>query len=210
MEILGILRKIDNIDVAKEYLLGILIFLRALGYSSLLLAIDEFEYLFSLVPRTQYSIYLALLRGLYDFPLGIPIRVNFDKVAKLVLFIAISEDGWRHLEELEKRETLTGGPISALLDRIDEITLLTVFDKNSTRQLIEKRLSYNRIKGKFEDEPLIPFTEDFVDLIYKKTQGNPRKIIELCGHILDAGLADRVPILDKEYAEKVIEERGLV
>lgn len=203
---LEILRKIDSVDIAKEYLAGILGFVKKLGYSTLLLAVDEFEYLFSLVPRTQRSIYIALLRGLYDFPLGMSKKVN--DIANMTFFIAVSESGWRFLGEMEKKELSTGGPIVPLLDRIDAKTILGVFNKDQTRKLIEKRLRYNRIEGRYEDKPLIPFTEDFVDFIYEKTVGAPRDIIVRCGHVLDVGLAERVSLLTKEFAQKALEERG--
>jgi len=203
---LGVLRKIEKIDIAKEYVAGILGFIKGLGYTTLLLAIDEFEYLFSLVPRAQHGIYLALLRGLYDFPVGI--SKNVGNIANMVLFIAVSDDGWRHLLDLEKAETSTGGPIVPLRRRIDAEITLGAFDYHQTRELIEKRLSFNRIEGKYEDQPLIPFTEDFVDFIYKKIEGVPEKIIVRCDHVLDAGLAENVPLLDKEFAQRVLEERG--
>jgi len=203
---LGIIRKIENIDIAKEYFAALLCFMKNLGYKALLLAVDEFEYLFSLVPKSQHSIYIALLRGLYDFPSGIDIEP--ENIANIVFFIAVSEDGWTSLKEMEKREISVGGPTVALLDRIDPPTVLRAFNKVQTRELIIKRLKYNRIAGKFEDKPLIPFTEDFVDFIYEKTRGEPRAIITRCGHVLDAGLAKRVPLLTREFAQEVLKERG--
>lgn len=202
---LGILRKIESVDVAKEYLAAILILIRKLGYNTLLLAIDEFEYLFGLVPKSQHSIYIGLLRGLYDFPMGV---TEVGNLANLVFFISISESGWNSLKELENRERFIGGPTVPLLDRADATTILGVFDKSQTHDLIKMRLKYNRIKGKFEDEPLIPFTEDFVDFIYEKTEGEPRAIIVRCGHVLDAGRAERIPLLNKEFAQRLLEERG--
>jgi len=203
---LEVLRKIESIDIAKEYLLGILGFIKRLGYTTLLLAIDEFEYLFSIVPRTQHGIYLALLRGLYDFPIGMSEEVN--NIANIVLFIAMAEDGWRNLKEMEKREASSGGPIQPLLRRIDAETTLSVFDKKQTRELVEKRLRYNRIGGKYVDKPLIPFTDDFVDFIFENTNGMPGDIIVRCGQVLDEGLAKTVSILNKEFAQKALEERG--
>lgn len=203
---LEILRKINSVDIAKEYLAGILGFIKKLGYNTLLLAVDEFEYLFSLVPRTQRSIYLALLRGLYDFPLGMSTKVN--DIANMTFFIAVSESGWNSLGEMEKKEESTGGPIMPLLDRIDAKTTLGVFDKDQTRELIKNRLRFNRIEGRYENKPLIPFAEDFVALIYEETRGEPRATIVRCGHVLDVGLAERVSLLNKEFAQKALKERG--
>jgi hypothetical protein len=207
LEKLDILRKIDDIDIAKEYLAGFLIFLRKLGFQSLLLAVDEFEYLFSLVTRSQYNIYLALLRGLYDFPMGLNKRIEPNEIANMVFFIAVSEDGYRRLKELEKQENFGGGPIQPLMDRIDAEITLGSFDRKSTESLVENRLRFNRIKGKFEGKPLIPFTEDFVDFIYKKTNGELRDIIYLCSQVLDVGLEKGVTQLDANFAQKALEER---
>lgn len=203
---LGIMRKIESIDIAKEHLAAILCFMKNLGYKSLLLAIDEFEYLFSLVTKSQYGIYLALLRGLYDFPVGLDI--TSDKLANMLLFIGISEDGWNKLQEIEKKEILEGGPTQPLMRRVDLKTTLLNFDRKSTEALIKKILSYNRTTKKFEENPLIPFTKDFVDYIYGLTEGLPSAIKVRCAHVLDAGLADRVPLLTRKYAQKVLEERG--
>lgn len=203
---LGVIRKIENIDVAKEYLAAILCFIKNLGYKGLLLAVDEFEYLFSLVTKSQHSIYIALLRSLYDFPVGL--NIELEEIANMVFFIAISEDGWSSLKEMEKRETSIGGPTVPWLDRADAATTLGVFDKNQTLELIEKRLRFNRVKGKFEADPLIPYTEDFVDFIYERTGGEPRAITVRCSQVLEAGLAERIPLLNNEFAQRVLEERG--
>ena len=203
---LGILRKIENIDIAKEYLAAILCFMKNLGYKSLLLSTDEFEYLFSLVSKTQYSIYLALLRGLYDFPVGL--SITSDKLANMIFFIGISEDGWNKLQEIEKKEISEGGPTRPLMRRVDIKTTLLNFDIQNTEELIEKVLRYNRVTEKFEKDPLIPFTKDFVNYIHELTNGLPSAIKVRCAQVLDAGLADRVPLLTGEYAQKVLEERG--
>jgi len=203
---LGIMRKIENIDIAKEHLAAILCFMKNLGYKSLLLAIEEFEYLFSLVSKSQYSVYLALLRGLYDFPMGLDI--SSDKLANMVFFIGISEDGWNKLQEIEKKEISEGGPTRPLMRRVDLKTTLLNFDRKNTEELIKKILRYNRVTGKVEEDPLIPFTKDFVDYIYELTEGLPSAVKVRCAQVLDAGLADRVSLLTREYAQKVLEERG--
>jgi len=205
MKNLGIIRKLDSIDILKEYLAAILCFLKNLGYNSLLLAIDEFEYLFSLVTKSQQSIYIALLRSMYDFPVGISIEP--ESLAKMVFFIAISEEGWAGMQEIEKRETAIGGPTVPLQERIGSKITLGTFNKGQTRELIEKRLKFNR-EGKFEDKPLIPFTKDFVDYIYEQTGGVPRMITVRCGQVLDAGIAERIPLLDSKFAKRILEERG--
>lgn len=205
---LGVVRKISSIDIAKEYLIGILYLLKASGFSTLVVAVDEFEYLFSIVTKSQQSIYLAVLRELYDLQVNIPKKLR-NMMTNMVFFIATSRAGWTHLEDLEKKETSIGGPIVPLKRRVTDKISLEGLSKQDSRKLIERRLSFNRIRGKYENKPLIPYTEDFVDYIFKLTGGAPGDIIKRCDHILDMGLERRVPRLSAEFAKEVFKERGL-
>ena len=202
---LEVVRKIDDIEVAKEYLTDFLYLLKSSGFSTLLLVIDEFEYLFSLVSKANQSIYLAVLRGLYDLIIQKP---KTENIANILFFIAVSNDGWRRMQDLEKREASIGGPINPLMRRVYSKLTLKAFSKVNTEKLIEKRLSLNRITGEFAREPLIPFTKDFVDYVYKLTGGRPSDIITRCDHVLDVGLELRVQRLTEHFAKQVFEKRG--
>lgn len=203
MRKIGVLRKIDDIDIAKEYFKGLLYLLKLTGFSTLVLAIDEFEYLFSLVTKAQQPIYLAALRKLYDLPL----RLNGDKLANIAFFLAVSKSGAAKLRELEKIEIGMEAAAVPLMRRVSLEKELDPLSKEATKELVAKRLKYNRTKGKFEKYPLIPYTEDFVGFIYKSTAGDPGDIVKKCGHILDLGLKYRVAALNKEFAKKALQER---
>jgi len=200
---IGVLKKIDKIDIAKEYFFGFLMFLRKLDYKTLLLAIDEFEGLFALVSKSQQAIYVALLRSLYDFPMGINIQ---GEIANLLLFFGISEAGWSSLQEMEKKENAIGGPTVPFMDRVEKSIVLTNLNLHHTTELIERRLKFNRIDGDFAKEPLIPFTTDFVEFIFEVTEGVPRYIIETCGLVLDEGISKKVNRLDRKFADNVLKE----
>jgi hypothetical protein len=131
---------------------------------------------------------------------------EIDDIAKIAMFLAISGDGYRRLNEMEKQEVAIGGPTRPLFDRIDFQTNLGVLTKESARELIVKRLHYDRI-GRKHPDPLIPFDESFIDLIWDVTKGNPRDIIEKCGHVLDAGIEMGITHLDRITAEKLLAER---
>lgn len=204
---LGILRKIDDVEIGKEYLAGLLLLLKRHGAKSILFAIDEFEYLFSLIPKSQRTIYLALLRGLYDFPLGVPVA-QVD-VAKLTMFIAISQDGWRMLGDMEEQEREQGGPIQPLMRRVTLTSTLNPFTKKETRELIQQRLSYDRVRGVSKSKPLIPFTEDFVDFVFEEGRGELSRTIDICDHVLDAGIERAVSPLNKRFAKTVMADRNL-
>lgn len=201
-------RKINNVDIAKEYLIGILYLLKASGFSTLVVAADEFEYLFSIVTKPQRSTYLAVIRELFDLQVNIPEKLR-NMTANMAFFIATSIDGKTGLDEMEKKERSMGGPTVPLKRRITDTILLEGLGKEDSRKLIEIRLSFNRIKGRYEDKPLIPYTEDFVDYISKQTMGVPANIIVRCDHVLDMGLEQRVSRLSAEFAKEVFRERGL-
>ena len=209
LRLMNVIRKIIDVDIAKEYLTGLLYLLKTSGFSTLAVAVDEFEYLFSLVPRPSQSIYLALFRRLYDLPVRIPEELQ-SRIANMVLFVGVSEDGMRRLTELEDVERSTGGPIRPLMRRVADKVRLGALSKKYVKKLIERRLSLNRIKGKYEKEPLIPFTEDFVDYLNKLTGGRPSDVIERCDHVLDMGLDRRIPRLTAEFAKEVFKERGFI
>ncbi|MCK4427801.1 MAG: DUF2791 family P-loop domain-containing protein [candidate division Zixibacteria bacterium] len=202
---LEVVRKIDDIEVAKEYLTGFLCVLKSSGFSTLLLAVDEFEYLFSLVSKASQSIYLAALRGLYDLPIQ---TAKTESIANILFFIAISDDGRRRMQEMEKREASIGGPIKPLMRRVQSESTLKALSKEDTGGLIENRLRLNRITGRLERDPLIPFTKKFVRYVFRLTGGRPSDIIVRCDHVLDAGLEARVPRLTADFAKEVFEKRG--
>lgn len=205
MKELGVMRKINNIEVAKEYLIGLLQVLNSSGISILVLVIDEFEYLFSIVPKGSQNIYLAVLRGLYDLPIQ---RSSEKWITNMAMFLAVSDDGWRRMQDLENRETSIGGPIQPLMRRVQSKIRLKPFSKEDTEKLIEKRLSLNRTTGVVEKNPLIPFTKDFVDYVFKLSAGKPSDIIFRCDHVLDAGLESMTPKLTANFAKQVFEKRG--
>lgn len=205
MKKLGVMRKINDIEIAKEYFRGFLYLLKIAGYSTLVLMIDEFEYLFSLVPKSQRDIYFALVRGLYDLPL----RINNETIANMLFFLAVSEDEYRKMELKKEVELKKGieGPVVPFMRRVYSKKILSPLKKGDVEKLIELRLEYNRAKRRFEKDPLIPYTKDFVDFIWGNTRGKPGDTISKCGHILDIGLKYRTSKLSKEFAMKALKER---
>jgi len=199
----------DETDLALDYLIGFLYLIKESGYPNFLITIDEFEYVFSLVTKSNQPIYLALFRRLYDLRVRIPKKLR-NLCANITIFLAVSPDGESNLENLQISESSTGGPTAALRRRISYNKIyLTAFTPNYTRELVEKRLRLNRITGKYEDEPLIPFTEDFVEFIHEISDGRPEIIIDRCDNVLDQGLEKRVNKLTQDFAKNVLLERGI-
>ena len=206
---LGARRKLASTEVAKDYLLARLYLFRRARILTLLLLVDEVEYVFSQMTGAKIANVFNTLRDLYDLPQS-PKALEFGQpLANIVFFFGISRAGWTRLNDLEKREQRRGGPFQPFLDRKEEIIELQPLDLVEASELIELRLRRDRVKGGVLNKPLIPYTEDFAEYIYRLTRGNPRHIVERCDLVLLDGLRDMVPELTKAYAKQVLELHGL-
>ena len=134
MKELGITRKLDSTDRAKEYLLSFLYLIKAAGRDTLLLAIDEVEYIFSQMKGSKISLALNTLRGIYDLQQSSPKAIEMSAIANMIFFFGISEDGWRRLNELQKREKSQGGPIQPFMDRKGDVITLEPLNQKETKE----------------------------------------------------------------------------
>lgn len=196
-----------EIDTAKYYLSSLLIFMKGLGYRAMIILVDEFEYLFSMIKKTDRPKYFALFRSLFD--LSDEVDVNPDEMVPLMIFFGISQDGYAYLNELETRSKYEGPtPFSALKRRVEKETVLTGMNKEDCKLLIEKRLGATRVIGKEAKPPIIPFSDDFVGYISEITGGRPSNIIDYCDHVLEEGMAKRIDLISADFAKKVLREKG--
>jgi len=210
LKTLGTRRKLSSTEVAKDYLLAFLYLLRRSKISTLLLLVDEVEYVFSQMTGAKVANVFNTLRDLYDLPQSPKSLELAQPLANVIFFFGISSAGWTRLNDLERREQRRGGPFQPFLDRKEEVVELQPLNKEEARELIELRLCRDRVKGVLLDRPLIPYTEDFVEYIYQLTRGNPRHVVERCDLVLLDGLRDMVPELNKAYARQVLESHGLL
>lgn len=206
---LGIRNDINNLEIAKYYLAALLILAKSLGHKAMVILVDEFEYLFQIVRKSEQPKYLALFRSIYDLP--DEVNIPQELLTPLMVFFAVSQDGYSDLQNLEDRSQAgIRSPIAALRRRMSKPKVLVGLDEENTERLIELRLRYNRVANKIEDSSLIPFDPDFVAFIYKSAQGVPAEIIDRCDHIMDIGLARKVKRLDAKFARIALEERGFL
>jgi len=210
MKELGIVRKIDSTDRAKDYLLALLYVLKKANIDSLLLAIDEVEYIFSQMRGAKISQAFATLRSIFDLQQSHTRAIDLRVTSNMIFFFGISEDGWRRLTvDLQKRERAEGGPIQPFMDRKDRTIALGPLSEKETKELIELRLKYDRIKNFSSKEPLIPFTEEFVKYVFRLTLGKPRDIVERCDQVLLDGLEQKIPLITVDFAKTVYASHGL-
>ncbi len=206
MATLGARKKIQSTDAAMRYWLSYLMLVKSSGIETVVLLVDEVEYLFSQMKGVGISMVFNTLRELHDLP-NLPQLVDLDK-SNVIFFFAVSEDGWRNINMIQKRERSQGGPMNPFLRRITSPTTLKRLTLPEANELIRLRLSKQRTSSK-PDKPLIPFTETFVSFIYELSDGVPHFIVSYCHEILRKGLEESVPLLTKDYAKKVLREVGL-
>jgi len=213
MSLLGITRLMNSTDIAKDYLYAFLLMMRHESFVSLILTVDEVEYIFSQMRGNAMAGVFNTLRELSDLQNLPPYLQRAERLdahpANIIYFFGISQSGWSSIQDLDRKEIKTPGPVQPLLSRADRVIELSPLNKKETRDLIQKRLYMNRVTGKVESKPLIPFDDSFVDYIADLAMGNPRDIIVRCEYVIRDGLRDEIPLLTKSYAQKVFEAHRL-
>jgi type II secretory pathway predicted ATPase ExeA len=211
MSKLGIKRKIDRTDIAKEYLLSFLYLLKGIKKKTLLIGVDETEYVFSQMGSgASIAMVFNTLRDLYDLTTSPTMPKVPGPTANMIFFFAISSGGFLQFQDLGKREAAKPGPVQPLLRRIlDEQIELSPLSLDETKELIEKRLRENR-SGKVEDKPLIPYDDSFVKYVHELSGGNPSRVVRFCDAALEEGLREQIKILNEDFAKKAFIAHGLL
>jgi len=114
------------------------------------------------------------------------------------------------LNDLGQREQTEGGPFQPLMRRFGKIIELSPLNEAETRELIERRLRRNRVTGEYEDQPLIPYDESFVEYVSGLSLGNPGEVVKYFDYALEEGLRVSAKLLDKNFAEKAFIAHGLI
>ncbi|RJS84229.1 hypothetical protein CW713_02925 [Methanophagales archaeon] len=89
------------------------------------------------------------------------------------------------------------------LDLIPEKIELKGFDGREAELFVAKRLLSERTISEKLD-PLYPFTADAVHYVNELVNGNPKKLLKKMANILDAGVARRIGLIDKDFVIRVI------
>jgi type II secretory pathway predicted ATPase ExeA len=150
-----------------------------LDYGVLCLFIDEFESIARLKPKKKQSVLNSLRHVMDRNPDGISI------------LIACAPEVWQDVMS----------EYHAFSERIGNEVALRPFDENMIEQLIKDYLSVYSVK---EDESPNPFTEEAIEILLKKGQGNIRRTISLCGRALDSAIDSGNQEIDQECVEDVL------
>lgn len=206
MDALGVRRKITTTESAIRFWSTFMFLAKSSGVDTLVLLVDEVEYLFSQMKGAAgVSQVFNTLRELHDLS-NMPKAVALPYSNTIMLF-AVSADGWRNVNQIEKRENSKGGPMNPFLRRLSASVTLKGLTVGETKKLIQDRLSDQRSEK--SKAPLIPFTEEFVALIHTLASGVPHTIVRYCHIILRQGLEEGVALLTPDYAKRVLRDSGL-
>ena len=113
------------------------------------------------------------------------LRVLSDQIDNISLVMAgmpVLEEKMSELETLDQRITT-------------RITLVSL-DKNETKELIKKRIESAGGRG------ILPFTDDAIDMIYKRTGGFPREVLKLCDRLVNSALEKNLDAITLEDIEE--------
>lgn len=153
--------------------------LRELGYSSLVLLIDEFEYIESLPPMKKQKL-LNSLRHIID--------LNGEGLS---LIIACAPEVWQNIV----------AEYHAFSERVGKEANLKPLDQEKIRLLLKSYLNNKRVK---QSDSVSPFTNDSIERIFLLSQGNTRRVISLCSQALDASLDFGKKNVDSEVIDSLV------
>ena len=203
---LGVRRPLTSTAAAFESFFGLMCLAKSNQISSLLILVDEMEYLFTEKTSAKAAEVINNLRALLDlYSEKVARGINPDVFSNLIFVYAISDDGFAKLQTYEQRRpSRIAGGWMPFLDRISSgyRFFLEPLTRQETEQLIELRMSVDPLRHKQQPQPpFIPYTEEFIDYIYQLTGGNPRKIVAYCGVVLYEGLRKGISRIDKDFAK---------
>ncbi|MCW4011125.1 MAG: DUF2791 family P-loop domain-containing protein [Candidatus Bathyarchaeota archaeon] len=203
---------LNSSEKALRYLNQFLTLLKAIGYESLVVLVDEFEYVVTVYSPSKVNQMMHMFRNIYDeFAES---KTKELKPANLIFVIAITPTGWDDLTNLEKTSSIlikTGGAgVRPWLNRVNPVRgrnlfELKPFDEEETRELVTARLRKNR-KEKNIPYDTFPFvTPPFIDLLYKKTKGIPKDILQLCDLVISIALERGLKEINAENGKEILE-----
>lgn len=170
---------IDDDNKAVKAFTSIKKLFQHLDYGILCLLIDEFESIARLKPKRKQSV-LNSLRHVMDMnPRGIS------------LVIACAPEVWQDVMS----------EYHAFSERIGREVGLRPLDQEQTHQLIQEYLAYHALEG---EDPVDPFTDEAIEAIVQRSQGNIRRTISLCSRALDEAIDHEEGRVQEDTVQQVL------
>nr|WP_049921582.1 BREX system ATP-binding domain-containing protein [Haloferax sp. BAB-2207] len=152
-----------------------------LGYTAVFVFVDEFESIARLSPKNEQAT-LNSVRHLMD-----------QNSSGLCLLFGCAPEVWQDVMS----------EYHAFSERIGQEVTLKPLTSEHLSDLIADYLSLERVDGGAE-ESLRPFTEESLNLILQRSQGNVRQILALCSRLLDDAADADYETISVDVVEEVI------
>jgi hypothetical protein len=176
------------------------------GVNSLVMLMDELEFLLSLASRTKLLTILHEIQSLWDDYNQLP-EAEKEKRCKTVFVFASSIGSWDKFLELaqdEKRKR-GGGGTQTFLRRIppNATVSLSPLGRKEIRELLIQRMDqYSTTRTK---NTLSPFAEDYIELINRLSFGIPSKVLALSALVVEQA---KIAPISAATAENILKEFG--
>lgn len=198
-------------DKALNYLNQFLVLLKQIGYSSLVVLLDEFEYVVTVYSPRKVNQMMHMFRHIYDeFAES---RSKGFTPANLIFVIAITPTGWDDLTNLEKPSSIPvksgGAGVTPWLNRIQPIRGRNVFelkpfDKKETEMLVIARLQKKRGEARVPYNTFPFVTPPFIDLLYEQTKGVPKDVLQICDLVIAVALEKELKEINAENGKEIL------
>jgi len=202
---------LNESEKALRYLNQFLVLLRHVGYNSLVVLVDEFEYVVTVYSPRKVNQMMHIFRHIYDeFAES---KMKGLNPANLIFVIAVTPTGWDDLTNFEKATSIpikTGGAgVRPWLNRVQPIrgrNLLELrpFERKETEMLVIARLEKKRGETKVPYETFPFVTPPFINLLYEQTKGVPKDIIQLCDLVISVALERGLKQIDAENGKEIL------
>lgn len=202
---------LNESDKALNCLTQFLVLLKSVGYHSLVVLIDEFEYVVTVYSPRKVNQMMHMFRHIYDE------FAEFKKkgyaLANLIFVIAITPTGWDDLTNLEKPTSIPvksgGAGVRPWLNRVQPIRGRNVFElrpfnRKETEMLVTARLEKKRKESEVPYKTFPFVTPPFIDLLYEQTKGVPKDILQICDLVIGVALERGLKEINAENGKEIL------
>lgn len=151
-----------------------------LGYTGVFVFVDEFESVARLSPKDEQAT-LNSIRHLMD-----------QNSHGLCMLFGCAPEVWQDVMS----------EYHAFSERIGQEVALRPLTVDDVGELVEAYLDIVRTNGKTGKKP---FTEESIELILQRSQGNIRQILSLCSRVLDQAVDEKEAGIEADLVKQVLE-----
>jgi hypothetical protein len=200
---------LNDSDKALRFLTQFLVLLKRVGYHSLVVLIDEFEYVVTVYSPRKVNQMMHMFRHIYDE--FAELKERGLTLANLIFVIAITPTGWDDLTNLEKPTSIPvksgGAGVRPWLNRVQPIRGRNVFElrpfnREETEMLVIARLEKKQTEAPYKTFPFL--APPFIDLLYEQTKGVPKDIIQICDLVIGVALERGLPEINAENGKDIL------